>query len=64
MKTSGSSEAYHEHGHLEASPRSPHGSDEGPAVLVGVVALHSPQTLFSVVASCRNGQAMWSNPDI
>ncbi len=48
------SKLYHEHSHLESSPWSPHGSDEGPAVLFGVVTLHSPQTLFSVVASCRD----------
>lgn len=44
---------YHENSHLETSPWSPHGSDEGPAVLFGVITLYSPQTLLSVVASCR-----------
>lgn len=48
---------YHEHGHLETSPRSPHGCDESPAVLLGVVTLDSPQTLLSVVAPCRNKEA-------
>ncbi len=48
------SELYHENSHLETSPWSPHWSDEGPAVLFGVITLHSPQTLLSVVASYRN----------
>lgn len=47
-------EPYHEHSHLKSSPWSPHGSDEGPAVLFGVITLHSPQTLLSIVASCRS----------
>lgn len=61
------SKLYHEHSHLESSPWSPHGSNKGPAVLFGVITLHSPQTLFSVVASCRNIEthqgysgALWS----
>lgn len=36
------SRIYHENSHLKSSPRSPHGRDEGPAVLFGVVTLHSP----------------------
>lgn len=48
------SSLYHEHSHLKSSPWSPHGSDEGPAVLFGVVTLHSPQTLLSVVAPCSD----------
>lgn len=44
---------YHKNSHLESSPRSSHGCNEAPAVLFGVVTLHSPQTLLSVVASCR-----------
>lgn len=47
---------YHQHRHLETSPWSPHWSDEGPAVLNGIITLHSPQTLLSVVASCRDWQ--------
>ena len=42
---------YHQHGHLETSPGSAHRGNEGPAVLLGVVALHRPQTLLSVVPS-------------
>ena len=51
---------YHENSHLETSPWSPHGSDEGPAVLFGVITLYSPQTLLSVVASCRTIKIHWS----
>lgn len=46
-------ERYHEYSHLESSPWSPHGRNEGPAILFGVVTLHSPQTLLSVVTSCK-----------
>lgn len=42
---------YHENSHLESSPWSPHGCDERPAVLFGVITLHSPQTLLPVVTS-------------
>lgn len=58
---------YHEHSHLEPSPWSPHGSDEGPAVLFGVITLDSPQTLLSVVASynirqtCCHYVGHWEN---
>lgn len=61
--------AYHKHSHLEASPRSSHGSDESPVVLFGVVTLHSPQTFLSVVTSCKTSTcikvtlALWSPSD-
>ena len=50
---SGKSQFYHKNSHLESSPRSSHGCNEAPAVPFGVVTLHSPQTLLSVVASWR-----------
>lgn len=44
---------HHQHCHLEPGPRCPHGRDERPGVLLGVVALHGAQALLPVVAPCK-----------
>lgn len=49
---------HHQHCHLEPCPRRPHGRDERPGVLLGVVALHGPQALLPVVAPCK-GRGCW-----
>lgn len=44
---------HHQHCHLEPGPWRPHGCNECPGVLLGVVALHGAQALLPVVAPCK-----------